>query len=57
MSKIKLRHKTYQNKQSWCKLLNMLRKFKQNPNVWAVVSYRSHNSSLIYYGKELKRNL
>lgn len=57
MSKKKLKHKTYQQKQRWCKLLNLLRRFNQNPNIWTAITYRSYTSSLVYYGKEIRRNL
>lgn len=57
MSKQKLKRKTYQQKQRWCKLLNILRRFNQNPNIWTAITYRSYTSSLVYYGKEIRRNL
>ena len=57
MSKQKIKHKTYQQKKRWCKLLNLLRRFKKNQNLWTVITYRSYTSSLVYYGKEIRRNL
>lgn len=57
MNKKKIKKNNYCVKLNWCKIINNVRKCKNNPNAWRIVTFRTFTSYFTYNGKEIRRKL